>query len=236
MIIINPKIIKPSSSKITFLSKPVVFMDSCMFIEFIYNVCPSKDRNNTDIENAFKIFNSVFSGNVQLITSEICIKEINDNYETAIKVLTHDIKVLNERIEIIYQTDKKYLGISPAEHTNLTHYNLVDSIKLSVKSLLEKTLFIKCTSEIKENSHIRTLNKLPPSDKKSQYKDCIVWETCLVVKSNLEADLVFATVNKSDFFDNGSFKPHLKTEADLIGVLPANNLNRIYSFLNERHL
>lgn len=234
MIAINPKIVNSNSSKITSLRKPVVFMDSCAYIEFIYTISPSKNRKINDIENAFKILNSVFEGKVQLISSEICIKEINDNYETALKALVREIKELNDRIESIYYTDKRYLAISPNEHTNLTIYNLSDSIRTSVKSLIEKTLFIKCTSAIKEKSHVRTINKLPPSDSKSQYKDCIVWETCLEVKEKLSQELIFATVNRADFFDSSDFKSHLKLEAELKCILPAYNLNLVYRFLHER--
>jgi hypothetical protein len=85
------------------------------------------------------------------------------------------------------------------------------------------------TSESAKASLIRTVRKIPPSDKGQQFKDCVLWEDCMLM---LRSEPVFLVTNDRAFYKNRETKQGLAEELQQ-ELYDSSNEFRIFSSLHD---
>lgn len=184
-------------------SKPVLFWDSCALLDilrFIY-------RDNGDplsvIDDIKKISDKIVNGNIYSVSSSTVIKELNDNYEKVIIGLVDSLKKTSkyhaDAIGVINNIDSTSLSSVP-----LFDKQLDDKLKGILSRILQNTYFIDVNNSIVINAYNRVLEKNPPSGKKEQNKDSVIWATAVLVfkkikRKNTSHKNVFYTSNTNDF-------------------------------------
>ena len=88
-----------------------------------------------------------------------------------------------------------------------------DDVRNAVKNIIPDidvpTRHIPLNLDVARSSMMKLMRKVPPSSRKEQFRDGVIWAHCLELLS--EGDVYFITED-SDFFDNADFKRGLASE------------------------
>lgn len=222
-------------SQIDLANKPVIFWDTCGLLDILR--LPLRGYDYNILSKLVEIKNKIDSNDFISVASEISITEWNDHAENTIKILKTDIKNKSKNyngiLEFINQT-----GItSPIPLVNLSTFTLEETLKSLALSILNKTIFVSYDSFVND-AMIRVVDKIAPSSiNKSESKDCIVWETCLSIRTNMSNksnNFVFHSSNKKDFFeDGGNLKDQLATESATIQLTASLDLHHLHHKINN---
>lgn len=218
--------------------KNILFWDTCALLEIIRFIY----RNNGDV-NTYRAINTINgyiqSDSIYSIASSITIKEWNDN-EAIVTTGFRDSLVKTtdyhkNSIDVINEINSTSL-VSESLHNK----RLLFDLEILAQSVLSKTIFLE-TDEIANNSLVRICNKLPPANKKNEFKDCAVWETMRLVSELIENtkaptdsfEKVFYTVNTDDFIDKSRepkiFHGQLLSEASILNFICCKDINETYA-------
>lgn len=218
--------------------KNVLFWDTCALLEIIRFIY----RNTGDV-NTYRAINTINgyiqSDSIYSIASSITIKEWNDN-EGIVTTAFSDSLVKTtgyhkNSIDVINEINSTSFASE-----SLHNKRLLSDLEMLVQSILNKTIFLE-TAEIANNSLTRICNKLPPANKKNEFKDCAVWETMKLVSELIESTRiptdsfvkVFYTVNTDDFIDKSRepriFHGQLLSEASMLNFICCKDINETYA-------
>jgi len=198
--IINPGDI---ASKLTANPKNIIFWDTCGILDIINLVVNS--TNDSFIKTLIKINEKIDDNEVVCFSSEIVITEIKDNfhepYGQADKLINDTLKSYNKIMSFMVS-----LGLSGAYSEVIKNsVDFLPTLERMIQKLLNNTFFIRDDQYLKL-ARDRVVFKIPPAGMKSEFKDCLIWETCIYlakIRMNNEP-VFFVSSNESDFGKNGS--------------------------------
>jgi hypothetical protein len=211
--------------------KPIFFWDTCSLLEIIRLVYRGGNLNS--LKSIIEIKGLIDSGAIYSICSELTIKEWNDNFD---HIKSETQKSLN--LTSIFHKD----GIDMINHIFSTTYSsdhtgdkgLVAELEKIADGICQSSIFLT-TDSIAQNALTRVKNKLPPSAKKPEFKDCAIWETVLDLASQVQfagLNFVFLTVNTDDYVDKG--RTPRKIHGNLISEAVTYNVDLELTFEQAR--
>ncbi|KAF2079981.1 PIN domain-containing protein [Flavobacterium sharifuzzamanii] len=219
--------------------KNILFWDTCSLLEIIRFLYRNGNVNDYKILNEINAL--IQSDSFYSIASALTIKEWNDNEELVINSV---------KDSLIQTTDFHFNTINVINEINATIYeseslhdkNLVNDLVKLAESIISKTYFVE-TDEVANKSLERIAFRRPPANKKNEFKDCVVWETMILVSERINATKeaadnykkIFYTVNTDDFIDKSrmpkTFHGALIAEASVVDLICCQNLKEIKNFL-----
>lgn len=201
--------------------KPIFFWDTCGLLDILR--LPFRKGDLQALQCITAIKSLIDSDLIYSISSELTTKEWNDHFALTISETKDSLKKTsayhNNCIEMI-----NHLYSTTYVSDDLSNKGLVEAFELIADEILQKTVFISF-DKISGDALRRVANKLPPSKKKPEFKDCAIWETVLDL-SNLVRPFglkfVYFTVNTEDYVDKARtpqlVHPSILTEAVTYGV------------------
>lgn len=228
----NFNIIKPNQlkGKIPDGCQNIFFWDTCGLLDILNLVINS--TNDSFILTLKKIIEQIDNGNAISVTSIIVVTEIDDNYHEpygqADKFINHTLNNYNKMMKYLVA-----LGLVPS-HTDISK-NSVDftpTIERMIQNLLNKTFFIEDDAFLKL-ARDRVVTKTPPGIK-NEFKDCVIWETCIEVSKTREKNekLFFISSNESDFGKNGNRYPEIDAECKIHSIEFQHKIHELYPHVN----
>lgn len=217
--------------------KNIIFWDTCSLLEIIRFLYRNGNVDDYKILNEINAL--IQSDSIYSIASELTIKEWNDNEEQVVNFVKDSlIKTGNFHLNSLNVINE--INTTTYRSESLDDKNLVNDLIVLAESIISKTYFLE-TTEIAQKSLERVTFKRPPANKKNEFKDCVVWETMLLVSQRIyvtkkETDeyvKIFYTVNTEDFIDKSRvpkiFHGTLLTEASMVDLICCQNLKEIKS-------
>jgi hypothetical protein len=224
--------------------KPVVFWDTCSLIDIIRVSLPSKMKTNNVMTRIVEIKDVILQEKVYSLSSELCLRELSDNIPTIIQNYLKELDDLD-------RTFNSYVGFinnsglisTPISQIRLSNYKLLELFFCKItQTILNSTIFIKSHKSFIEAAHLRLVNKTTPAKNKNEYKDCVIWESCLQTRSlhNDKSNLwVFISSNTSDY-TNGTntitFDGDIENETTLNRIKYASNFDLLRKYLSDNNV
>ena len=192
--------------------KPVIFWDSCMLL---YILSLAVRDSFEDFPFYKHILTWIENGDVTSVTSSIVWDEFTQHFAELKNKALDDQDNLRKIL-------KSYAGClsEPAKTSILDAADSLDLVPILEgieKRVWKKTYVINENANLRNLAHFRVLHKMPPSEKKDQYKDSLIWVTFLQMSNSLPRALyeVFVTANKEDFcISKRSTQPQIGIQND----------------------
>lgn len=184
-------------------NKPVIFWDTCAFLEIIRFVFNNPEDATMVYCHIKTIADKIMSDEIYSVASEINIDELNDNHTKAINFLVDSLlKTTNFHSNAI-KTANALSGTSFVSEP-LVDKHIDSLLNKLLLDILSKTYFLVLEETHSHSALQRVRSSIPPAGKKHEFKDCAIWETALGLFREISAirnDLnnVFYTVNIDDF-------------------------------------
>lgn len=179
--------------------KPVIFWDTCPLL--YYNTIIER-RAYQEYEKDFQLYDWIKNGLVYSVTSMVVLEEFNHHHKAK-----RDNDLLKE--QSLKGAMKHYGDIfgSPLKEDlerGMNVFNLAMNMEQMVCDLWANTYVIDTNAILNEKAHKRCIGYLPPASVKSEYKDCYIWETFLVMCQEMphKSQAFFMTENTEDFCGN----------------------------------
>lgn len=216
------------SSRIPKNCKNIIFWDTCGILDIINLVVNS--TNDSFIRTLIKINEKIDNNEIVCFSSTIVITEINDNfhepYGQADKLINDTLKSYNKIMGFMVS-----LGLSDS-HTPVikNSADFLPTLERMVQKLLNNILFINDDQYLKL-ARDRVVFKIPPAGMKSEFKDCIIWETCIdLAKRRVNNETVFfVSSNESDFGKNGSRMNRIIEDCDSYKIDFLHKIHELYA-------
>lgn len=218
---------------------PFVFWDSCAILDIIRVLERGTFENYSRYE---KFVKAIEEGRLTSITSALTIVEFDDNYQE-----TEDD--MNKTLRDMINKVKKTAGImnDGADKIKvleaIDHIDVTEKIKDLANRLWKKTFIINDEHKIQTATHQRTIDKKAPSENKSQYKDCFIWNTYIMVAEEIRNAIVgpmpasaFVSTNTSDYGEGSkNLTPHsyLVNESKSFNGSLHLNVGSLYGYLER---
>lgn len=204
--IISPVAISPTDaiSLLDTANMPVIFWDTCGLVDILR--LPIRNYNSSILPQIVSLKDKIDTGSIISIASEMSIKEWNDNADPTIDEVKKYIKKRsNEYLEVLRFINETSI-FSQVPEVNLQTYNLEQILQQLALSIVNNTHFVNHSfySGLAVN---RVADKLSPAENKSEVKDCIVWETCLDLRTKMadkSKKFIFHSSNTKDFCQAGT--------------------------------
>lgn len=206
----NFKIIKPTdfSSEIKSDSKIIIFWDTCGILD-IFNLV-SDSTSSGFLKVLLGLNKKISNGEIISCTSKMIIQEIVDNYnepyKKASKFLDETIRSYNKVQSYMQELGLQNAYIPVALNTTA----LLNIIEKQIQSLLDKTIFIEDDNYLKL-ARDRVVLKIAPGQR-NEFKDCVIWETCLEVANTTSLAFHFISSNEKDYGNNGNRYDNIKND------------------------
>ena len=187
--------------------RKILFWDTCALLEIIRFVY-RQDLPNT-IDSILAILSSIEADQIYSVASELTIKEWNDNITQVFNTQVKDLEKTTQYHKMATDAIFKVMGLS-LPTASISGVRFEDAMEDIAFRIINKTHFIK-TEEFAQDALIRLSNHKAPAGKKSEIKDCVIWETMMALCRSINAypdkvkvpsmDRAFFTVNTDDFAD-----------------------------------
>lgn len=215
------------TEKIPANCKNIFFWDTCGILDILNLVVDS--THDAFIQTLKRINAQIDRGDAVSMSSIIVITELRDNYP---EPYGQAEKLLNQTIKNYNKIMKYLVGLGMSELSSEISKNSIDflpTLELVIQNLLNKTFFIKDDSYLKL-ARDRVVSKTPPGIK-NEFKDCVIWETCLDVSSFRKDSekLFFISSNESDFGKNGDRFSEIKADSLRCGIDFTHKIHELYS-------
>lgn len=217
--------------------KPVIFWDTCAFIDIIRLPLPERKYTSDILERLILIKNKIVSGDIISISSNFCIREFNDNVTRYINHLKTETQRLNkEHNDFISFINKANLGSNILPNIDLSIHNLEVLLSNITLEITSRTKFVNDDPSYSAFAEFRVRNHIPPAKKKGEYKDCYIWATCLDIRKNCTDKThpyYFLSSNTKDYAatNKSEFVMEIKTEADINNITYSSNFDLIFGRL-----
>lgn len=205
--------------------KPVVFWDTCALLNIIRFIYREKGDFGQKYNSIKHVYDQILSGNIYSVTSEIVVKEWNDNIDKTLSGF---------KLSLEETTKYHSAGIivsnllnARSDHSEpLIGKGLEQHLFKLVKDIIDETYYMAYDKEIAYDALQRTSGKTPPAGVKEEFKDCAIWSTMVVFSKEMNTidatkTKVFYTKNTEDFCERNSDPPiylhALTSEAITIG-------------------
>lgn len=239
--ITSPNIISKSAAihHIDTVKKPVIFWDTCSFLDIIRLPIPERKQSAAVIGKVIEIKNKIVSKDIVSLSSVLCVREFNDHIENYVKMVELASKNLsgsfNNFIDFI---NKIQLGATPIPSVDLSVYKLEDQLCLIIHAIINETLFVSEEDSFAQFAHFRTKNKIPPAKVKGEYKDCYIWGSCLELRqssSDKSYPFYFLSSNVTDYGvkNSSDFVTEIKHEATINNITYFSNFNIAHGLLKR---
>ena len=207
----------------------IIFWDTCALLEIFR--FPYRNGDLSTYKTLNRLNDLIQANSIYSLASSLTISEWN-NHENSIKAIVQSsLEETGNYHSICLQISNEISGSALISET-LHDKGLIQNFEALADSILSKTIFLQ-TNEIANSSLERVRDKLPPASKKSEFKDCAIWETIVKVSRDIYSFdtanfQVFYTVNTDDFVDKSRtpklFHGMLLTEASLSNLNCCSNL------------
>jgi hypothetical protein len=205
---INPDVLE---ERIPSTCKNIFFWDTCGILDILNLVVYS--TNDSFITTLKKILDQLDNKTAISVSSIIVITELSDNYYEpygqADKLIDTTLKNYSKIMKYLVS-----LGmLDESTEISKNSVNFLPTIERMIQKLLDNTYFITDDTYLKL-SRDRVIDKIPPAGKKSEFKDCVIWETCLGISKYIKNNekVFFISSNESDFGKSGDRYPEIKSE------------------------
>lgn len=202
-------------------NKPVLYIDTCSLLDILRLPLPGRDNSLTDLNALLEIRNLFTSGDAVAISSEICVKEYNDHASTYIDSYPIESEKIQKPVNMFLDfINASGIAGSVIPKVDLKIYSLEVFFSDVVKSIVDKTSFVIVDQSLKQKAHNRTIDKVAPASKKGEYKDCIVWETFIRIRTqqlNKSNPAFYLSSNTADYCKmpkTWDFHPQLMSEVN----------------------
>lgn len=194
--------------------KPILFWDTCALLEIIRFLYRDVEPNMLEaFRNLKHIHSKIINGEIYSVSANVTLNEWDDNIG----------KICNEISESLQRTTNYHKNaidiINEIKSTTqisipLVGQDLEDKLITMAESIVEKTYFLEVDENLSFNALKRVIAKTPPAKKKTEFKDCAIWETMVRLATLLNAtgsslNKVFYTVNTEDFCQSTTRKPFI---------------------------
>lgn len=117
-------------------------------------------------------------------------------------------------------------------HTDIIKQSVefLPTLERIIQKLLDNIFFITDDKYLKL-ARDRVVMKIPPAGMKSEFKDCIIWETCIDLaktRSNNEK-IFFVSSNEADFGKNGSRLTKIEDDCNAYKIDFTHKIYELYS-------
>ncbi len=221
-------------------NKHLVFLDACAFLDIVRVPLPERN-NDLDLHtHLIEVKNLIVNDEIISISSELCVKEFNDNISEVIPFYKSQIDKMEKPLNgFIENVNKSGISGYPITKSDLKSYSLESYFSDIAEAVINKVIFIKEEECFRNLAHSRVIDKTPPAHKKGEYKDCLIWETFLSLlknRSSFEKYNFFLSSNKRDYCelpDVNQLHPFLIDETETYNCHFALTDSRLYHRLRE---
>lgn len=159
-----------------------------MFILFDTNVWISELALNSAAGAAVRFY--VHQRNATVVVPEVVRLELERNLTRRLCELAAEIKSNHRQLLAVFGTLKEVIVPSESEITQ--------RVSEIISQLDVPTKCVELSLDAARSSFLKTVNKVPPSDKTQEFKDGVIWAHCLDLLT--EDDVYFVTNDKA-FYD-----------------------------------
>lgn len=231
MTIDSPQIIEPNdiTSFFQFNSKTVIFWDACGILD-ILNLIGSS-TNSTFLSVLLSLTEKIENNEIISVTSVIVKQEILDNYQEpfgqAKKFIDEIVRNYNKVQSYLYK-----LGQTDSFEEIVTNSEaILNIVERQIQIILNNTIFVNDEIFLKK-ARDRVVTKTPPSNR-NEFKDSVIWETCLSVSQAITLDLYFVSSNERDYGKNGSRFENIQIEIDENDIAFKHKITDLYKLVNN---
>ena len=146
--------------------------------------------------------------NAVLAIPEVIRLEAESNFKRQLNSLNGNIESSHRQLLAIFGSLKEVVLPSEQEISDIT--------STLFTNLGVNTIDVPFTFESAQVSFLKTIEKLPPSDKTQQFKDGVIWADCIKL---IETDDVYLITADKAFYENKEYKKGLSKslEEDITG-------------------
>ncbi|MGZ3752345.1 MAG: PIN domain-containing protein [Mucilaginibacter sp.] len=219
-------------------TKPVIFWDTCSLLDIIRLPIPDRNHEITVLEKVMMIRQKISGGDIISLASVLTVKEFNDH-------VSHWQSEVVRAANKISQEYNKYLAFVKRINPAVTHltvdlsaFNLEVLLNDIVQDIAVATSFIDRDDLFTRSAETRVINKIPPANKKGEFKDAYIWTTCLTVRQMSQktgAPFGFLSSNVQDYSElpTTRFDPYLAAEASAADILYYSHFNIAFGELKR---
>jgi hypothetical protein len=187
---------------------PILLLDTCAFLDIIR--APVR-RDPSWIEPAIRLRAGVSAQprKCGLVVASLVGQEWTDSVATVVKELSKHLRDLDAQAAHVHDACNA-VGISLGQAKPLYAGTLLNSLLHDLsRDLMNVALALDGDDALKMRAVQRVFDKIPPSRKGGQLKDCTILEECLELCRGLRAGgfaekCVFCTSNRTDFCETGN--------------------------------
>ncbi|MGK7392876.1 MAG: PIN domain-containing protein [Candidatus Cyclobacteriaceae bacterium M2_1C_046] len=221
-------------------NRPILFFDTCALLDILRIPLPSRSFPTDADQHVIEVKNFINADKAICLSSEICIKEFNDNTPIILKAYDTEFTKIESSINNFYElVDNSGIASEKIDRVSLKKYKIENYFADIAGNIISKIYFVE-EEPLRNSAHIRLIDKIPPAAKKGEYKDCIIWETYYKIISELKSRVsFFISSNKDDYCDGSNteeFHPLLKDEIDTKNNYFIISYTRLYHKLREMKL
>ncbi|TXD81176.1 hypothetical protein ESY86_18550 [Subsaximicrobium wynnwilliamsii] len=245
MLIINNAQKKNKSEVINLIDihkKPVLFWDTCSLLDIVRLPLPDRNNKVDTLSKVIEIKDKIVSNDIISLSSELCITEFNNHIENWSKRLESESKKLSKsHNKFIGFINKVNLTSQTISDIDLSIYKIEELLCQITHAIISNTIFVEEDDTFKEFAHFRTMNKIPPAQKKGEYKDCYIWATCLEIR-NTNTDksypYYFISSNVSDYANENKkeFVTEISNEATINNIEYFSNFKIAFGILKSKNI
>lgn len=238
----SPKILEKDdvAGRVNEKNKHLLFFDTCALLDIIRVPLPERKNDVNLHTHLIEVKNIIDNESIICTSSELCIREFNDNIPGIISSFKEQIdkieKPLNRYIEHV---NKSGLAGYTITKSDLKSYSLESYFSDIAEVIIDKILFIKEEETFRNLAHTRVIDKVPPALKKGEYKDCLIWETfvnLLRERKSYDKFNFFFSSNKDDYCElqnTNELHPSLVNETESYNCHFALTYTRLYHKFRE---
>lgn len=208
---------------------PVLFIDTCSLLDVIR--APARpDQLKGCVRGATELHRFATGSplSCRLVVASQVPDEWNQHANAEATVLRKHLAKLDESIADFHAACE-LLGLPAFASSVYSNIRLPEHLFLLSQRLLDTALHL----DAQDNTDIRALrrakDRIPPSKRGGEVKDCIILEECLEVATGLRAAgftrrIVFCTSNTDDYCEGTQLHPAIASDFAPLGVVFTKNL------------
>lgn len=206
-------------------SKKIIFWDTCGILDILNLITDS--TNSTFISVLIKLNKKIIQGEILSCSSKIVIREILDNYSNppyhqAVKFIDDTVRNFNK-----IQSYLKELGQQDSyEEVTINSEAILSILESQIQLLLNNTLFIEDDDYLKL-ARDRVVSKIAPSQR-NEFKDSIIWETCIDIAKKTKLELYFISSNEKDYGKSGNRFTEIQSDMDENNIIFKHKITDFY--------
>lgn len=199
-----------------------VFIDTCALLDVFRLPAKKGDASANLLREYNSLLQKVQNGDVVIVSSYMTYVEEQSNLKKAKTTeadwensLSNNIEIFeNFALEAGLITD--HILLNPFASINIKKY-----VEDLYNALVRKAFYLPEKLQYDKFAMARVLSKTPPAHKKTEYKDCFIWATCIDLAKQVKSNdkIVFYTTNTEDFTIDSHHSEALRFQRDASNVI-----------------